>query len=348
MSRVYSDLVPRRAHLVGSIPARDAADAMGLALDRLGPHLRYLPDGETGPRYSWVKSIVEDLRGHPDLELCRDGDWSDYDRIPRFKVRRGRRLRAETLDFGHVAAFEANFPRFLELNAGRERPLTFLVGIPGDFDMALFTLGLVRAVRARRHFTAATVREIEAIHRQGGDDVLFQIEVPAEMVIVARAPRVLRRMVAAILGRGIARLAARAPARARFGVHLCLGDMNHRPLGRMRDAWPLVLLANAIVSAWPANRPLEYMHVPLAAAAEPPSLSGSFYAPLSRLRLPTGVRLIAGFAHEEQPLEDQRRLRAVIDAAAGAPVDVACSCGLGRRTREQALAAMERTAQLVT
>ena len=39
----------RRAHLVGSIPAATAAEAMRLAVKRLGPELHYLPDGETGP-----------------------------------------------------------------------------------------------------------------------------------------------------------------------------------------------------------------------------------------------------------------------------------------------------------
>jgi hypothetical protein len=51
-------------------------------------------------------------------------------------------------------------------------------------------------------------------------------------------------------------LAAAAPAGARFGVHLCLGDMNHKAYGRMTDAAPLVQLANAIAARWPAGRPI--------------------------------------------------------------------------------------------
>lgn len=50
------------------------------ALDVLGPYLRTLPDGETGERRNWIISIVEGLRAHPDLELRKPGDWSDYDR----------------------------------------------------------------------------------------------------------------------------------------------------------------------------------------------------------------------------------------------------------------------------
>jgi hypothetical protein len=49
----------REAHLVGSLPGPTAAAAMSTALQILGPHLRSLPDGETGERRNWVISIIE-------------------------------------------------------------------------------------------------------------------------------------------------------------------------------------------------------------------------------------------------------------------------------------------------
>jgi len=78
---------------------------------------------------------------------------------------------------------------FQRLRAAHELPdLTFQVGIPDDFDIALFVLGPVGAFLHRRPFTEATLREIRAIHEQAGDDVAFQIEVPAELVFIARQP----------------------------------------------------------------------------------------------------------------------------------------------------------------
>jgi hypothetical protein len=62
------------------------------------------------------------------------------------------------------------------------------VGIPGDFDMALFTFGLTGPFLHRRPFTDATVREIEQIHAEACEDVVFQVEVPAELVFVAKLP----------------------------------------------------------------------------------------------------------------------------------------------------------------
>jgi hypothetical protein len=339
--------ITRSAHLVGSIPAEDTEDAMRLALNELGPRLRWLPDGETGERHNWIIHIIDALRGHPDLELKKEGDWSDYDKTPVLRVRRGHTLRAASLDFGHVAVFEQSWPTFTRLRAEHgQAALAFQAGVPGDLDMALFTLGPLGAFRHRAAFRDATVREIREIFRRGGRDVVFQIEVPAELVFVARMPTPLQPLMASFLARGVARLAREAPAGARFGIHLCLGDMNHRALGNMTDATPVVLLANAIVKAWPAGRPLEFVHAPFAAAQKVPRTDPAWYAPLTKLRLPGTTRFVAGFVHEDQDLEEQRRLRALIERNAGREVDVSTSCGLGRRTRPAALAALERTAAL--
>lgn len=337
----------RRAHLVGSLPGGSAAEAMGTAMDLVGPHLSSLPDGETGIRRNWIISIIDGLRSHPDLELAEDGDWSDYDRTPTLKVRRGHRLLGASLDFGHVAAVEASRPAFERICEERTRPdLDFLVGIPGDLDMALFALGPVGGLRHRRAFTEATVAEIAAIHRLLGDTAIFQLEVPAELTALGRLPGPARAGMARLLGRGVAALAAGSPPGARFGLHLCLGDMNHKAYGRLRDTRPLVQLTNAVLAAWPAGRPLEFVHAPLAHADEPPSTAAAFYGPLTGLRLPEHTRFVAGFAHEDQPLAVQRELLATIERYVGRPVDVATSCGLGRRDEAAARRALERTAEL--
>ncbi|MDQ3530200.1 MAG: hypothetical protein M3425_09690 [Actinomycetota bacterium] len=337
----------RSTLLVGSSALDDAEEAMSTALAELGPTLHTLPDGETGSRRNWIIHIVESLRGHPDLELGKDGSWTDYDDTPVFKIRRGHTLYGASLDFGHVAAFDASYPLFRRLRAANDLPdLAFQVGIPGDFDMALFVLGPTGAFLHRRPFTEATLREIHAIHERAGDDVVFQIEVPAELVFVARMPDRLQPLMAGLLGRGITRLAQASPAGARFGVHLCLGDMNHRALGRMRDLSPIVHLANALIDAWPPQRRLEHVHAPFAAAETPAPTSPAFYAPLGQLRLPHHVRFVAGLVHEDRSIDEQRQLLGLVEQLLGRPVGVATACGLGRREREPALATLRQAAAL--
>src|SRR5687768_17941584 len=108
----------RIAHLVGSIPLESAEEAMTAALERLGSSLRWLPDGETGERRNWIIHIIESFRRNPDLELVKEGGWTDYSDIPSFKVRAGHTLTGDSLDFGHTADFERSYPVFRKL---RER-----------------------------------------------------------------------------------------------------------------------------------------------------------------------------------------------------------------------------------
>src|SRR4051812_21050671 len=41
-------------HLVGSVPMKSAAEVFESVSAAVGPMLRYLPDGETGPRLDWL------------------------------------------------------------------------------------------------------------------------------------------------------------------------------------------------------------------------------------------------------------------------------------------------------
>jgi hypothetical protein len=315
---------------------------------RCGSALTSMPDGETGERGRWLAHIAESLRTHPDLEVRRDGHWTSYDDVLDFRVRRGHRLRGRDLDLQHVEPYRAGR---LVLDVLRDEAVapadsTFQVGLPGDLDLAAFLLGWRGALVRRRAFADALLDEIREIYAADGSEVVFQLEVPLELVLVATAPPPLRTALSRRLAAGIATLARRAPVGVRFGLHLCLGDLQHRALAHPADAGPTVTLANAIAARWPMGRPLDYIHVPLAAGEEPPSLEPRAYWPLGRLRLPVGTRLVAGFLHERRSVEDHRSILAAVESAVGHEVDVAASCGLGRRGHDAAVAAVERGVEL--
>jgi len=262
-------------------------------------------------------------------------------------VRARRRLYGANLDFGYVAAAARSWPLFQRIRHDLARPdLAFQVGIPGDLDLAVFTLGPVAALRHRRAFTEATVAEIRELHDRYGGDVVFQVEIPVELTLLARTPAPGQPAAAKLLAAGVAGLVAAAPAGARFGVHLCLGDLNHRAYGTIADAAPVVHLTNALAARWPAGRPLQYVHAPFAAADQPPPLAPEFYLPLTGLRLPAAVQFVAGFVHEDRTLAEQRVLRALLDRHLGRPVGIAAACGLGRRTPATAEATLDQAAAL--
>lgn len=338
----------RRVHLVGSWPAATADDAMREMAQRCGAVLTSLPDGETGERARWIADIAESLRTHPDLEVRRDGHWTSYDDVLDFRVRRGHRLRGRDLDLQHVEPHRTGRLVLDALRAEAAVPadLTYQVGLPGDLDLATFLMGRRGGLVHRRAFTDALLSEIEQIYSVDGSEVVFQLELPLELVLVATAPRALRPALARWLAAGITEFAHRAPAGARFGLHLCLGDLQHRALAHPADTGPAATLADAIARRWPAGRPLDYVHVPLAAGEEPPSLDPRAYEPLGRLRLPVGTRLIAGFLHERRSSQEHRSILAAVETAIGHDVDVAASCGLARRGHDAAVATVDRGVEL--
>jgi hypothetical protein len=343
-----STATTRRVHLVGSIPGDDTEDALRLVYDTVGERVAdWLPDGETGDRYNWIGRIVESLKQHPDLELVSEGDWSDYDKTPVFKVKKGHRFRAVQLDY--YDAFAESWPEFQRARAELGRPdLSFQVGIPGPIDIAFASFGfsLVGSIKATRPFEDATVVDVWRIHEVAGDEVVFQLEIPMELEMAARVPSQLRGIVLPRLARQILRLVERSPAGSRWGVHLCVGDMNNKSYSHLDDATPAVLLANALAGAFPASRRLEFVHMPFAHGDIPPATDAAFYAPLGDLDLPDGVRFISGFVHEAQDLETQREVQALIETRLGRPADVAAACGLGRRDRAVATANLEQSKAL--
>jgi hypothetical protein len=338
----------RQSLLVGSIPAANTDEAVAFALDDLGSELIAIPDGETGDRQAWVAAIIDRLATNPAVYLKKAGRWTTYEDRPLYKVRRGRHLDPDSLDLGYRRAYLESRP-VVEAAASKRNIVAppFQVGIASAFDLALFSLGFVGALRHRDAFTAAAARELAAISADAGNDVIFQIEVPAELVLVARSPAPVRRIAAKWMGGVAIELVRKARPGTRFGIHLCFGDLGNRSLvSGLPDCSAAVALTNSIVSQWPSQAILEYVHLPLAAGDEPPPLSASYYAPLAKLRLPSQTRLVAGFVHEALSDSQSRDILRLIDTAADRRVDIAAACGLGRREQPVARSIMRASRTL--
>jgi len=168
-----------------------------------------------------------------------------------------------------------------------------------------------------------------------------------ELILLTKLPKPIRPVAARLLAAEILKVVRGAPQGARFGVHLCYGDLNHEAMGAPKDAGALVLLSNAITSAWPEAQQLEFVHAPFARGAEPPPLDPAFYAPLASLRLPESVRFVAGFVHEGLDLPELVSIRDQIEDLLGNQIDVAASCGLGRRDQSQARRNLELSRQTI-
>lgn len=337
----------RRVHLVGTVPADDAGAAFELYSSTLDGRLpTYIPDGETGDRQDWVQRIIDGLRDHPDLRLLRDGDWSDYQKTPYFAVRSGHRFSSVELDY--FKYFQQSWPSFQDFRNRVGQDVSLQVGVPSQIDLALIAFGFKPAGFTHlAPFRDANVREITRIHSVAGDDVVFQLEIPIPLILLGRMPERLQPIAANRLAAELAKVVRRSPRGARFGIHLCYGDMNHRSMADPEDSSALVRLSNAIVSAWPKDQRLEFVHAPFARGVEPPPLEEGFYEPLDRLRLPAETRFAAGIVHERRSPEELVRLRDQIESLLGRSVDVGAACGLGRRDRERAESNLRLSTEVV-
>ncbi|WP_239003832.1 hypothetical protein [Nocardia panacis] len=322
---------------------------METLIDRAGGRLRTLPTGEVRRYELYIQPIIEDLVAQGVLEVRRPGVWRTSRSRPLHRVRRGVELNGTAMDLGYLHEAEQAAPLFERLRAERELSgVTLQLGMPTPFTMAFIALGPAGVPRYRSAFAAATVREIAGIRALLGDGVVIQLEATAELVLSALTQPLHRAAEAALeLGRGIADLAAASPPGTRFGVHLCLGSMGNKARTAMRTAQPLVDLANSVARHWPSDRPLEYVHGPLAAGDIPPPRRAGFYAPLGELSLGPETAFYAGFVHDEPSSAQQVQTLRMIECALGARVGgVASACGLGRRPRAVAEAMVTRAAEL--
>lgn len=336
---------PRLLHFVGTLPQFPSPTAaLRWQRDSLAERTRAWFGGETGARSQWFVPVIKRLQASAKVRTVRHGSWTDYDDVDRLALRRGHRLRPDDIPLGIADHFREEREALRDVLGERtSKPLQ--VGIPGYLDMALFTFGPRGVLRHARTFRRALSGQVDAIQGAFPGEAVFQLEVPLALIAVASAPRPLRPWVARVMAHLVLAQVRAAPSGTRFGVHLCLGDLGHHALRQLDDAGALVDLATALVRRWPRHAALEFVHLPFSGGTQPPATDPGFYEPLRRLRT-SGVPVVAGIAHEEQSLAEQRTVLAMVEARLGHPVDVATSCGLGRRPAPAAEAVVRRMVEL--
>ena len=350
----------RRALLVGSLPFDDEASAMARAIELVGDRLIALPDGEignrsdqypSGDRSQWVAGLAGRLARETTLfgvvdagTMNEQGFPVDFDSTARLRPRLGPTKLGERLRLGYDTAALGSWAHVERLRSEAGLPgLRMQVGLPTGLGVAVSVLSTARALRYARAFAACLEREAAEIVRAiGAENLLFQIEAPIEVVAAHRMPR----PAAGLAAKPIVDLVRRLPSQAPVGVHLCYGDLNNIALIAPDNFDRLVGFANALIRRWPKSHTLAYVHLPFAAGASPPPADPGAYRALRGLNLPEGASLVAGLVHEQPSPESLRGLLDTIEQAWGGQVDVACACGLGRRSTGTAEELMRRCRQL--
>ncbi|MFN2112817.1 MAG: hypothetical protein ACK2TT_06840 [Anaerolineales bacterium] len=351
----------RKVLLVGSLPYENEEQAMRQALNLVGNDVFSLPDGEIGERSAtypngnraaWVQTIIDrceqDTANWEVVKPAVRGDSgfpTGYDKEPLLKAKHPPSQMHKYLDFRWLEYFQEYYPVFKKLRKEYNLPeLKFQVGIPtglGGTFPAMKPLDSLRYASAFNRRMAYEVNEMQKL--ADPDDLLLQVEVPAELAFAYQLPDFLVNFSL----RTVLDLVKRIEPRSAFGIHLCFGDLNNEALINPPNLERMVLFSNQLVKKWPASHALSYIHYPLAEAADPPPLDVEYYQQLAGIKLPPGVRFIAGFIHEKRSEAEHKHILQAIEGACGTSVDLACSCGLGRRTAAVADQLLELSHQLV-
>src|ERR1700745_2286797 len=127
-------------HFVGSIPLPAAETVFRTLVAATGPHLKRLPDGETGIRKTWIRFLQQVLADNPAIEVAADvppfkftqWDGKVLREIPRLRVKPGATPDPKTFETGYADMAIASWKVFEKLQKEGAIPaaVKFQISIP--------------------------------------------------------------------------------------------------------------------------------------------------------------------------------------------------------------------------
>lgn len=327
--------MPRNVYLVGSVPMASAADVFEQVSAALGPRIKRLPDGETGPRGDWITWLEPVFADNPAFQ--KSGEFfrvhASGTGRERYALKAGFTpidVHFDNLFYADIA--KASYAEFKRLKAaGKIAPDTkFQVDlVPAHSVIWLF---LVDALHAPIDplYNDAVKREIDkicaAIPHQ---ELAIQFDVAS--AVFAR----LERNEASSYGRTKAEmqetfgdivvdLGNRVQREVDLLYHLCYGDSNHRHVVEPTDMGDMVEFANRLSRN--IERPIALIHMPVPRNRA----DDAYFAPLKALKLRPETELCLGLVHHTDGIEGTKRRLATAKKYVS-DFSIATECGFGRR-----------------
>ncbi len=325
----------RPVHLVGSVPLRDAREVFATVSGVLGPHLKRIPDGETGARSDWITWLEPAFANNTSLEKSNElfrVHATGTARI-RYKLRPGkdvRDVRFDNLFYADVAA--VSYAEFAKLKREGVVPkeCRFQIDlVPAHSVIWLFLQDDLHQP-LDPVYNEALKREIDKIAAVlPHDQIAIQFDVAS--AVFARLQRgepnaygnTRGEMVASFSGI-LTGLANHVPADIELLFHFCYGDSNHKHVIEPTDMGDMVELANRLCAD--IGRTIQLIHMPVPRDRD----DDAYFAPLARLQLKPETELSLGLVHYTDGVAGTRKRLATAERYANG-FSVATECGFGRR-----------------
>jgi len=339
-------------HFVGSIPLPDAETVFRTLSAAAGPHLKRLPDGETGIRKTWIRFLQGVLADNPAIEVAQDvppfkftqWDGKVLREIPRLRLRPGVAPDPRSFNTGYAEMAIQSWQLFDRLQQAGVIParVNFQISLPTPIAPTYNNMvpadrpGLLPALT--RHF----IGEVAAIAAAlPNDRIAVQWDVCQEVLAwegyYEPGPVDFRSETIGVL----TEIGDAVPAAIELGYHLCYGSPADEHCVQPKDSGIMVEIVNAVTAG--VRRPIQFFHLPV----PKPRGDDAYFAPLEGLKLRPETELYLGLVHHDDEAGNAARLAA---ARRHVRVDgIATECGMARGdpTRLSALlAAHAKTADL--
>ena len=321
------------AHLVGSVPLTDSETVFRTVCAELGPHLRRIPDGETGERIRWIWFQREMLWNHPDMEEDPDaGLYAVYQwdgkllrETPYVRFKTSAEPDSVRFPTGYSEAAAASYSTFARLRAEGviNEDVRFQVSLPTPMSTAYMYVSQASRDTYLSAYERSLLEALDGILSTVPHDQLsIQWDVCQEVLLFEdyfqHRPDDYKAQVYGLL----ARLGDRVPEPVELGYHLCYGSPADEHLVMPRDMAILVEMSNGIAAG--LGRRMDFLHLPVPRDRT----DRQYFQPLDALQLPDDVEVIMGLIHFDDGNGDAARIAAAREFLP--TFGVATECGWGR------------------
>lgn len=322
-------------HLVGSVPFADARQVFATVSAALGPHLKRIPDGETGERSDWITWLEPVFAGNSALEKSDElfrVHASGTARL-RYRLKPGKTVDDVSFDnlfYADVA--KRSYAEFaaLKKQGGVPKGCRFQIDlVPAHSVIWLFLQDDLHQP-LDPVYNEALKREIDKIAQSlPHDQIAIQFDVASAVFarLECNEPNAYgknRDEMLATFSRILTELAERVPKDIELLFHFCYGDSNHKHVLEPRDMADMVDMANRLSAD--IARPINLIHMPVPRDRS----DDAYFSPLSRLQLRPETELCLGLVHYTDGVAGTRR-RLVVAERHVARFSIATECGFGRR-----------------
>jgi hypothetical protein len=325
----------RNVHLNGSVPMADARAVFEAVGSALGPLIRWIPDGETGPRIDWIMSFQPLFTNHPALEPSPEDFQlhAKVSKVRRSRLKPGKTLQDLTFDnLGYADVARESYATFAELkrtgkiHAGAK----FLVTLAPAHSVIWPFLEAALHGAVDPIYNAAIKREIDKIAAElPHDQIAFQFDVAS--AVFAR----LERNESSNYGKTkgelqetftniLVDLGNHVPADIDLLYHLCYGDAAHKHVVEPTDMGDMVEFTNRLTRG--LKRPVQMVHMPVPRGRS----DDAYFMPLKGLKLRPETQLCLGLVHYTDGVEGTRQRMATAQKFVS-DFSIATECGFGRR-----------------